>query len=661
MTAIPAKKKAGETGRKQLRFSFGGESQPATAKRLLAEPAIQAADSMSKEKPKAGRKHRYATAESMSKSQREISVSEFFAKNRHLLGFDNKRKALLTTVKEAVDNSLDACEEAGILPDLHVKITHVEDEKYVVSVRDNGPGIVKNQIPNIFGKLLYGSKFHRLKMSRGQQGIGISAAGMYGLLTTGKSVLITSRTGARTSAHYYELQINTKTNDPQIVKEKTVDVDWAHGTEVAIQLVANYQKGRGSVDEYLELTAIANPHASVTYVDPDGAVAEFPRGTDTIPPPAIEIQPHPYGIELGVLIKMLKDTKAGTLSQFLHKEFSRVSSATASAICDKAKVSSRARPSRIGTHEAETLYKTMQETPIRAPATDCLSPIGEKQILAGLLKGVQAEFFTATTRSPAVYRGNPFQIEAALAYGGELGPDPAELEKQAEAAQQAVVKRGKVVQEAPRAQSAKLMRYANRVPLLYQASACCIYKSVVEIDWRRYGLSQPGGNLPMGPLAVFVHMASVWVPFTSEGKEAIADYDEIRKEIRLAVQDCCRKLQAYLNRRKKQKYETDRRSIFTRYIAELVNSCSSIKRINKEELTKNLLAIAKRVTSRADEELDLSGKVKKPSAAESEYGENTIVVDRTEAAAGPLFTTATPPDAPKPVASKPARKRSKSK
>lgn len=585
---------------------------------------------------------KYATAESMSKAQREISVSEFFAKNRHLLGFDNKRKALLTTVKEAVDNSLDACEEAGILPDIHVKLSQVDTERFVVAVRDNGPGIVKEQIPNIFGKLLYGSKFHRLKMSRGQQGIGISAAGMYGLLTTGKSVKITSRTGKRAEAHYYELQIDTKANKPQIVVDKKVSVDWEHGTEVQIELVAGYQKGRASVDEYLELTAIANPHATISLTDPEGVHVEFPRGTQTAPEPTVEIKPHPYGIELGVLIKMLKDSNAGTLSQFLHSEFSRVSTATAGSICDAAKLSSRARPSRIGTHEAETLYKAMQETQIRPPATDCLSPIGPQQILAGLLKGVKAEFFTATTRSPAVYRGNPFQIEVGLAYGGELGPDPSEVEEESAPAAEAVVKRGKVVQEARQPSQAKLMRFANRVPLLYQASACCIYKATIEIDWRRYGLSQPGGNLPVGPLAILVHMASVWVPFTSEGKEAVADYDEIRKEIRLAVQDACRKLQMFLNRRKKQKYETDRRSIFTRYIGELVNSCASIKRINKENLTSDLLAIAKRVTARADEELDLSGKVKKggkkgEAAHDSEYGENTIVVERTDAAPGPLF------------------------
>src|SRR5262249_19306492 len=194
----------------------------------------------------------FATAESLSKSQREISVSEFFAKNRHLLGFDNKRKALLTTVKEAVDNSLDACEEAGILPEITVCVEQIEEERFRVIVRDNGPGIVKQQIPNIFGKLLYGSKFHRLRMSRGQQGIGISAAGMYGLLTTGKSLKVVSRIAAKKPAHRFEIQIDTKKNEPTIVKDDTVELDWPHGTQVEIELEASYAKGRQSVDEYVE-------------------------------------------------------------------------------------------------------------------------------------------------------------------------------------------------------------------------------------------------------------------------------------------------------------------------------------------------------------------------------------------------------------------------
>src|SRR5881396_2983796 len=194
------------------------------------------------------------TAETMAAKQRDISVSEFFAKNRHLLGFDNPRKALLTAVKEAVDNSLDACEEASIVPEIWVHIEATGPNRFKVGVQDNGPGIVKKQIPLIFGKLLYGSKFHRLKMSRGQQGIGISAAGMYGLLTTGKPVRIKSRTSPRKEAHYFELQIDTAKNRPDTIKDEPVAVDWERGTEVSIELSATYAKGKQSVDEYLEQT-----------------------------------------------------------------------------------------------------------------------------------------------------------------------------------------------------------------------------------------------------------------------------------------------------------------------------------------------------------------------------------------------------------------------
>jgi DNA topoisomerase-6 subunit B len=567
----------------------------------------------------------------MARKQREISVSEFFAKNRHLLGFDNKRKALLTTVKEAVDNSLDACEEAGILPDLEVAIEQVDEERFRVRVRDNGPGIVKQQIPNIFGKLLYGSKFHRLKMSRGQQGIGISAAGMYGLLTTGKSIKITSRTGKKKEAHYYEIQIDTKKNEPTTInKDQTIEVDWEHGTQVEIELVGSYNKGRQSVDEYLELTAIANPHARFIWKPPIGAPVEFPRASGQLPEHPLEIKPHPHGVELGVLIKMLHDTKSHWLSGFLTSEFCRVGPKMAEEICKSAGLNPRSHPRRIARHEAETLYKAIKHTRLMAPPTNCLSPIGPQQILSGLLKGVKAEFFAASTRPPAVYRGNPFQIEAGIAYGGELGPAP-QAEGDGAPQDEAVVRRGKIVSTEPQGAQSRLIRFANRVPLLYQQGACCTYKSVTDTDWRRYGISQPGGGLPAAPLVIMIHMASVWVPFTSESKEAIADYDEIRKEIKLALQDCGRKLQVYLNRRKKQKYEGQRRNVFERYIGELVNCCATIKRINKDQLYKDLLAISTKVTARADEELDDSGRVKKPGAdgqVQSEFGENTVVVER---------------------------------
>ncbi|MBU0637803.1 MAG: DNA topoisomerase VI subunit B, partial [Planctomycetes bacterium] len=389
------------------------------AERVAAEPERGPARGV--------RARRAVTAETLAGQQRDISVSEFFAKNRHLLGFDNKRKALLTTVKEAVDNSLDACEEAGLLPELHVSVEQLAEERFRVTVRDNGPGIVKGQIPNIFGKLLYGSKFHRLKMSRGQQGIGISAAGMYGMLTTGKSVKITSRTSPRKEAHYFEVQMDTSKNRPQVIVDDVVEVAWERGTEVAIELAASYAKGRQSLDEYIEQTAIANPHAQIHFRTPTGEHRDFSRAGTELPAETSEIKPHPHGIELGVLMKMLKDAKPArkgeripSLSGFLQHEFSRVTARVAHQICEQARLSPRARPTQIGTHDVEALYTAMQSVRVMAPPTNCLAPIGVRALLAGLLKEVKAEFFTATTRSPAVYRGNPFQIEIALAYGGAL-------------------------------------------------------------------------------------------------------------------------------------------------------------------------------------------------------------------------------------------------
>ena len=164
------------------------------------------------------------TAESMAKRQREISVSEFFLKNRHLLGFDSPRKAIMTAVKEAVDNSLDACEEAGILPEISVELRQTAENRFGVMVQDNGPGIVRAQIPKVFAKLLYGSKFHRLRMSRGQQGIGISAAGMYGQLTTGAATIIQSKTKNSPKAHRIAVQIDTRQNKPAVLSDE--ESDW---------------------------------------------------------------------------------------------------------------------------------------------------------------------------------------------------------------------------------------------------------------------------------------------------------------------------------------------------------------------------------------------------------------------------------------------------
>jgi len=499
-----------------------------------------------------------ATAESMAASQRSISISEFFAKNRHLLGFDNPRKALLTAVKEAVDNSLDACEEAQILPELHVRIRQAGDNKYVVTVKDNGPGIVKQQIPNIFARLLYGSKFHRLKMSRGQQGIGISAAGMYGLLTTGEPVQIISRTNANKKAHHYHVQIDMTKNKPEIVFDEECDFDLATGTSVTIIMEGKYQRGRQSVDEYISQTAMANPHATIYYTAADGAEFEYRRQNHELPFATKEIKPHPYGVELGLLFKMARDSSAKQLSAFLQKDFSRVSLRVAERICEKAKVSSKLWTSRITLKQVEALHSAINATKIMSPSTNCIGPIGVEALEQGLRRVVDADFYTACSRSASVYRGNPFLIEVALAYGVKNGNNG----------------------DSDKEPLMRLIRIANRVPLLYQQSACAIYKSVMDIKWRNYTLSQSRGALPTGPVVLMVHIASVWVPFTSESKEAIAHYPEIVKEIQLAVQECGRKLGMYLRRKKRIQQEMNKRryiETYLPYIGEALQEILSLK------------------------------------------------------------------------------------
>jgi len=571
-----AKKQSRTTGQLDLAFEKP-QTKKTKAKNARIKKTKRAKKTKQQTKPKD--KHKMpapaATAESMAAKQRAISISEFFAKNRHLLGFDNSRKALLTATKEAVDNSLDACEEAQILPDLLINIKAVTDNKFVLTVRDNGPGIVKQQIPNIFARLLYGSKFHSRKMSRGQQGIGISAAGMYGLLTTGEPVQIISRTDPKKNAHHYHVQIDTAKNKPQIVLDEECDFELPRGTSVTITLEGKYQKGRQSVDEYIAQTAMANPHAEIRYNTPDGRCCEYPRQTEELPFVPREIKPHPYGVELGLLFKMARDSSAKQICAFLKNEFSRVSSGVAEQICGKAKIRPTVRPSNITLKDAEALHAAINETKIMAPASDCISPIGTKQLEDGLRAVVKADFYTACSRSPAVYRGNPFLVEAALAYGTQNNGDDTQ-DKEA---------------------LVRLIRIANRVPLLYQQSACAIYKSVMDVNWRNYALSQSKGALPTGPVVLMIHFASVWVPFTSESKEAIAHYPEIIREIQLAVQDCGRKLGMHLRKRKRIQQEMDKRryiETYLPYIGEALQEILALKQKQVELVTTRLKTILER-------------------------------------------------------------------
>ena len=462
----------------------------------------------------------------LAKKQKSISVAEFFEKNRHMLGFDSLPRCLITCIKEAVDNSLDACEESGILPDIYIRVRKVDERLVSIIVEDNGPGVQKDVMPRVFGKLLYGSRFHAIRQSRGQQGIGISAAVLYAQLTSGRPARITSKIDPRLPAHMYELKIDAETNEPHIISERADEFFTSRGTRIELEMEAAYVRGKQSVLEYLRNTAIVNPHARITFLDPSGEKTVFERASDILPKQPVEIKPHPRGIELGTLIKMLQSTEYTKLTAFLNGEFAKVGGYTAENILREASIDPNTSPTKLaGDIDAvRRLLSAFGKIKVMAPPKDCLSPITEDLLKKGVVQNHRVDFISTASRPVSASRGNPFLVEALIAYGGDINPE------------------GRI----------DIFRFANRVPLMYQQGGCAITHAIENINWKHYNLEQAkGAKLPSGPIMIIVHVASTNVPFTSESKDAIADVQEIIVEVELAVRQAARELSRFLSEQRK--------------------------------------------------------------------------------------------------------------
>ena len=493
-----------------------------------------------------------AIAHELAKKQKEISVAEFFERNKHILGFGNATRALVTSVKEGVDNALDACEESGILPDIYVEIKNHEDGECKLIIEDNGPGIVKNQIQHIFGRLLYGSRFHAIRQSRGQQGIGISAVVLYGQLTTGKHAKVISKIQEDRPANVTELAIDTNKNRAEVINRDIMHWDKPSGTRLEVSIVGDYKRGKRFVYDYLQSMSIVNPHAQIVFKEPDRTEHLFERTSDALPKKCVEIKPHPYGVELGTLIKMAKNSKSRKLASFLKSEFSSMGDRTTNAACEKAQLDRNLSPKEMTREQFLALHKAFKKVKIMAPSTDCLSPIGETLIKRSLkheTQEISPEFIITASRPASVYSGNPFQIEAGIVYGGSL----------------------------PKEGAVKLMRFANRVPLLYQQGDCVSTSAISSIDWRRYGLEQSAGKgIPSGPAIFLTHMSSTLIPFTSESKEAIADIPEIESEIKLAFRECARKVQSHIHKKVRRVKTREKFDLITKILPEIAKKSANM-------------------------------------------------------------------------------------
>ena len=479
-------------------------------------------------------------ADKMAKNQKQIAISEFFEKNKHFLGFDSLQRSIITAVKEAVDNSLDACEEARILPDIRVKITKIDSKKDILELQteDNGPGIPQKSIEKVFGQLLFGSRFHAIRQSRGQQGIGITGVVMYSQLTTGKPTHVLSKVASDPTAVSVNIGLDTRKN--KAVKSDQTRIIWEnddqtmkeHGLRVTTRMKAKYQRGRQSVFQYLRMTSIVNPHADIMFTDPDGETYHWPRVTERLPSKVDAIKPHPHGIELGQLQRMCRESSDSRMTVFLRQNFSGVSMRAAKELCEAAELEITMKPKSLKPDDVRALLEAFQgerevngkAIKLLSPPTNCLSPIEEMLIKKGLSKTIDSKFVATMTRAPTVSHGNPFQVEVGLIFGEGMAAD----------------------------KHVEVLRFANRVPLMYQQGGCLLTKAIESVDWRQYGLEQAGGKgVPKGPAAILVHLASTNVQFTSEAKEALSDNELVFEETRRAMLEMGRGLRKHLEKKKK--------------------------------------------------------------------------------------------------------------
>jgi len=542
-----------------------------------------------------------AEANQLFKEFKIQSVSEFFRRNAAMLGYTGKIRSLTTVVHEAVTNSLDACEEAGIPPYIRVEIEELGREHYKVIVEDNGPGIPEKYITHVFGKMLAGTKAHRNIQSRGQQGIGISGAVMFAQITSGKATRVVTSTGDEIVEAWVKIDVDK--NEGKIVrKEKHPNPKGWRGTRIELEVKnVKYIRSKQGVYWYLKLTAIANPHAQIELIEPDGKLILFPRSSEEVPEPPVEMKPHPRGVLTDDVYRMAKKTRRNTVKRFLIGEFSRISEKKVDELVkyiaalrliktekDKsvqeqlyqrlmngevdavlrsfrgytkvlkqvAKIMDK-RPDKLTWQEAEEIVEAFKYMKFLAPPTHGLRPIGEENIEKGLTGILKPEFVTAVTRPPKVYSGGiPFQVEVGLAYGGEI---PSGFE---------------------------LLRYANRVPLLFDAGSCVTTLAARSIDWKRYRVDDPERT----PLVLMINVISVHVPYTGTGKQSIANDEDIYNEIRLAIMDAARRLQTYLSGKHRRLSQVKRKKTFQKYVPEIARALSILVGVPEEEVAKYFIS-----------------------------------------------------------------------
>jgi len=470
-----------------------------------------------------------------------ISPADFFYRNRDIAGFSNPTRAIYSSIRELVENSLDACETYGIPPDIYIRLSVLEQESekatnYRLRVEDNGSGVPPEYIPSAFGQVLFGSKY-RIRQMRGTFGLGGKMAILYGQITTHEAAEVISSTG-NTKLYRFKIMIDIQKNRP-IVLSRRVEKNperW-HGTIVEFALEGDYYRAMPKILEYLKESAIVSPYANITFVDPRGRLYKFDRVTKKMPPPPTETLPHPHGVDVETLRRLIRLTDTKNLLSFMTTHFHRVGSTTAKKFLRYAGMNADSKPKRLSPNSVVKLVQAMKSyNEFLPPDASCLSPLGADLLIAGIEKELKPEFVAADQRKASAYSGFPFIVECAIAFGG------------------GVPKTGDIL----------LYRFANRIPLLYDETTDVSWKVIHNmINWRNYKVT------PDMPIAIFTHVCSTKIPYKTVGKEFIADRPEIEREILNCIRSIARNLSKYLSRIEKHERDKKRIDLFKRYLPKI--------------------------------------------------------------------------------------------
>ncbi len=534
-------------------------------------------------------------ADTMFKNFKEHSIAEFFKKNRQMLGYAGKVRSLTTIIHEYVSNSLDACEEAGILPDIYVGITEISEDKYHITVRDNGPGIPKSIVGKALATILAGTKFHRYMQQRGQQGIGAASCTLYSLITTNKPIHVKCRTTK--DSYECDISVDVKTNKPIVTNIAAMDKG-PTGLEVSGEFAdIKYESSDHGVYEYLKRTALSNPHVSIKLLEPTGKEISFPRHTQMLPKKPKQIKPHPLGLSTNDLVDFAQVSTSNKLSSFLVDTFARITYNKIDELRNIApKINFDSDPKKMTWADAEALIKAFKEVKWISPEMDALSIIGEEQLGVAIKNILSPEFSQVIERKPKVFRGGvPFVVEAGIAYGGGAG------------------KQGKDTV------SGNILRFANKVPLLFDSTNCAITEAVKGVQWKRYNI----GNFDEEPISVMVNISSVYVPYSGVGKQAVSQEEEIIEEIKLAVMDAARSLQKYVSHVRNKSVQESRYKMIMRYINQLSGDLSNLTGTKKEKIEDALTHIIKDKYKTIFEESAAQEEEQSPKQERKEKKSNT--------------------------------------